>query len=83
MEYHEYGVEYRAVPRDPSLTAAQRDELTVAGITGKAATTAAASTTAMDALNSGQLSLSEAAALTEFIVMWTDARVACQTTVVK
>jgi len=32
---NEYGVEYRAVPRDPSLTAAQRDELTVDGITGR------------------------------------------------
>ena len=30
-----YGVEYRAVPRDSSLTAAQRDELTVDRVTGR------------------------------------------------
>ena len=30
-----YGVEYRAVPKDASLTAAQREELTVESITGR------------------------------------------------
>jgi hypothetical protein len=48
----------------------------------KAATTAAGSATAMDALSSGQLTLTEAAAITVFIVMWTRARVECRTTVV-
>lgn len=56
--------------------------LSVAKDTIKAAGTAAKSSAAMDALASGQLSLVEAAALTEFIVMWTHARVECRTTVV-
>jgi ParB family transcriptional regulator, chromosome partitioning protein len=40
----------------------------------KAAEIAAKSTTAMQALSDGQLSLLEAAAITEFEVMWTHAR---------
>ena len=51
--------------------------------TVKAATTAAGSTAAMDALASGQLSLTEAAVLTEDIVMWTHAQFACQSSVVE
>ncbi len=58
-------------------------KLAIVKETIKAADTAAKSTVAMDALASGQLSLIEAAAITEIIVMWTDARAACQTTVVK
>ena|ERR1700758_1064961 len=45
--------------------------LSVAKDAVKAAHTASQSTTAMDALATGQLSLVEAAAITEFIVMWT------------
>jgi ParB family chromosome partitioning protein len=52
---------------DAGLTAAKvAKSLSVSRDTVKAATTAAGSTAAMDALNSGQLSLVEAAALTEF-----------------
>jgi ParB family chromosome partitioning protein len=52
---------------DAGLTAAKvAKKLSVSRDVVKAATTAAASPAAMDALNSGQLSLVEAAALTEF-----------------
>jgi ParB family chromosome partitioning protein len=51
--------------------------------TVKAAQTAATSSVALEALEGGQISLVEAAALTEFIVMWTHARVGCQSTVVE
>jgi ParB family transcriptional regulator, chromosome partitioning protein len=57
--------------------------LSVPRETVKAAATAAGSAAAMEALSSGQLSLSEAAVLTEFIVMWTHAWVGCQSTVVE
>jgi len=57
--------------------------LSVAKDAVKAAHTAAQSTTAMDALASGQLSLGEAAAITEFIVMWTHVGDECRSTVVK
>jgi hypothetical protein len=46
-------------------------KLSVHKNTVKAAETAAKSSAAMDILTSGQLSLTEAAAFTEFIVMWT------------
>lgn len=49
----------------------------------KAAHAAARSATAMDALASGQLSLTEAAAITEFEVIWTHVTVACRTRMVK
>jgi hypothetical protein len=48
-----------------------------------AAQAAAKSSVALEALEGGQISLAEAAALTEFIVMWTHARVGCQSTVVE
>ena len=48
-----------------------------------AAGAAAKSATALNALNDGQLDFRQAEALTEFIVMWTHARIACQTTVVE
>jgi ParB family chromosome partitioning protein len=51
--------------------------------TVKAAAAAAKSPAAMDALTSGQMTLLEAAAVVEFIVIWTHVRVACRTTMVK
>ena len=51
--------------------------------TVKAAEAVGKSGAAMNALGTGQLSLEEAAAISEFIVMWTHARIACQTTVVE
>jgi len=48
-----------------------------------AAQAAAKSSVALEALEGGQISLAEAAALTEFIVMWTHAGLGCQSTVVK
>jgi ParB family chromosome partitioning protein len=58
-------------------------ELSVTKDTVKAAETAAGSATALEALEVGQLSLVEAAALTEVIVMWTPEQLGCQTTVVR
>jgi ParB family chromosome partitioning protein len=57
--------------------------LSVKRDTVKAAETAGKSGAAMDALGNGQLSLEEAAAVSEFIVMWIHARVGCQSTVVE
>ena len=58
-------------------------KLSVKRDTVKAAEAAGKSGAAMDALGTGQLSLEEAAAITEFIVMWTHARLGCQSTVVE
>jgi ParB family chromosome partitioning protein len=51
--------------------------------TVKAAVAAAKSPAAMDALALGQMTLIEAAAVVEFIVIWTHAGLGCQSTVVE
>jgi ParB family transcriptional regulator, chromosome partitioning protein len=56
---------------DAGLSATKVAKFSVSRDVVKAASTAGASTTTMEALNSGQLSLVEAAAITEFIVMRT------------
>jgi ParB family chromosome partitioning protein len=71
-----------------ALTDAQRakgiSQMLLAGVSpADAAATVGESATAFGALASGQLSLTGAAALTEFIVMWTHARLGCQSTVME
>ena len=57
--------------------------LSVKRDTVKAAEAVGKSGAAMNALGTGQLSLEEAAAISEFIVMWTHAGLGCQSTVVE